>query len=234
VPGEISFRIKARKNTEINSVEPRLAGGYDQSSLPSHRSREHTFLSVGSVKEASSGNGMFHTLVPVQPGKTGNESLLGRESTAGPAERAIEYFMNLGSPTVRMPTSPESRLRARFIHLVGEKPISFNPTFLWGSWVKLVPERIGRSAALNDATASFIAANVARHDMTEHNIAAARAKYCKSLQSLRCALSGPHEQRVCSETLAAVKMMAAFEVRTPPLEYCIQVITYHAAFAWDA
>lgn len=210
--GELSFRIKTPAgNVDKGAAEQPASGGDDQSPVTLIRPTQSTTLSVGWVKEASSGKGTFHTLVPVRSGKAGNAGLVGR-GNEGPAEQAIDYFMNLGSPTVRMPTSPDTRLRAKFIYLVGEKPHPFNPTFLWGSWVSMVPGRIGRSAAFNDATASFIAANIARHDMTEPNLAVARSQYNKALQSLRGALAGTYEQRVSNETLAAVKMLTAFEV----------------------
>jgi len=168
------------------------------------RMLQPTTLSVGSVKSTTNGTGAFHTLVPIRSGGSNIISLAkGRKASPTPS---------IGSPTVVMPSDSATWLRARFIHMVGEKPHPFNPTFIWGSWVSMVPRRIGYNDAFNDATASFIAANIARHDMTEKNITIARAHYSKALSSLRSAISETSNQKATSEILGAVKMLVAFEV----------------------
>jgi hypothetical protein len=182
--------------------------------IPLTEFSQSTTLSVGSVKATSNGNGTFHTLVPIRPGKPNMSYPANEDSHVSPV-LVSAHTMMMGSPTVRIPADPETWLRARYIYMVGEKPQPFNPNAIWGAWISMVPKRIGHSSALNDATASFIAANIARHDMTEENIAAARASYSKALKSVQKAVTKAYTREVTSETLAAVKMLAAFEVGSP-------------------
>jgi hypothetical protein len=111
------------------------------------------------------------------------------------------------------PISPDESLRARFVDLVESKPIQWNPSFLWGKWLMLVASRLGHSAVLDDATLCFVAGCFAHQNRTAENIKVARRTYGRALSSLRSALASRNDSVVVSsETIAATKLLSAFEV----------------------
>jgi hypothetical protein len=111
------------------------------------------------------------------------------------------------------PIGPDESLRARFVGLVESRPIQWNPSFLWGKWLMLVASRLGHSAVLDDATLCFVAGCFAHQNRTAENIKVARRTYGRALSSLRSALASRSDSVVVSsETIAASKLLSAFEV----------------------
>jgi hypothetical protein len=108
---------------------------------------------------------------------------------------------------------PVESLRARFLGILGARPVQWNPLFLWGKWLALVASRLGRSAALDDAALCFVAGYFARQNRTNDNVKAARKTFGLALASLQRTLSNQDRNvAFSSETIASTKILTAFEV----------------------
>jgi hypothetical protein len=120
-----------------------------------------------------------------------------------------EYVLNVPWE----PISPVESLRARFLGILGARPVQRNPLFLWGKWLVLVASRLGRSAALDDATLCFVAGCSARQNRTDDNVKAARKTYGLALASLQRTLSNQDRNvAFSSETIDSTKLLTAFKV----------------------
>jgi len=161
-------------------------------------------LTIRSIQAAEQGQGIFHTfstnssVQDVWRGKARR-----RENTPG---RNIPQTL----------VSPEISLNAQFIEVLSPHTSNWNPSFLWGLWVAVVPLRLGRNPALDDATACFIAAILVLRNRTEESTAAAGRAYNQALLSLQSVLHSHGGLRFSTETLAAVKFLLLFEVRDVP------------------
>ncbi|KAH7116155.1 hypothetical protein B0J11DRAFT_584189 [Dendryphion nanum] len=110
------------------------------------------------------------------------------------------------------PGTQETSLDARFLQIFGPSMQDWTPASCWTCWIHLVPQRLGRNEALDDATSAFLAAVVARRSMTEANLTTAHRAYGKALQSVSSMLTGSKEWKPSIETAAAVNMLSVFEM----------------------
>lgn len=209
VPGKTRGLDIGNNNTEFDdssnsSPEPDVSAIYD---VPFEPAANKTILSIRSVKGAKTGQGAFHTLTSI---RLTDDLDPDSETDSVPTKRTNRKS---AYSIIRSPISSKASLCARLVELLGTKPLQWNPSFLWGSWVTIVPQRIGINPALDSAVACFIAGSAAHRNKSETNLSAARKSYSRALLSLQEVLTGPEDQKLSSETLAAVKLLTAFEVR---------------------
>lgn len=161
-----------------------------------------TVLSIPSVKGAKAGDGIYK-FSSIHPG-----------TENGFDSNRLEYVAPYASPGISPSLcSSEISLQARFVELLGKRPLQWSPLFLWGSWVTMIPSRIGKSQALDDAVACFITGSKIHRSKNTECMAIASKEYSKALLSLQTVLTGDEIQlKLSSETLVAVKLLMAFEV----------------------
>lgn len=206
-----AFRMPADDSSDFSEDSSTAEQSWNENARPNAFDGKGTILALRSVKGAEDGNGIFHTFSSVRLDKQTNLDLEVLESSW--FDRRTVAGRNGRMRVLRTLTSPVDSLRARFIEVMGPKPMQWNSSFLWGTWIALVPARLGKNSALDAATACFIAGSIAHRSKSEANIAAARKQYSKALLSLQNVLTGMDQDlRLSSETLAAVKFLLVFEV----------------------
>ena len=155
---------------------------------------------VRSVKEAKSGQGVFHTF-----NTTSKQARRTRAQNVKPVNRARRSGM-IPRPLV----SREMHLCAKLTAALGEAGLKWSTTFLWASWLSALPTRLGRNVALDDAVECLIAGTEVIND--DLKCIVADREYTRALASLQTALYSDNEVRYSTETLAAVNILLLYDV----------------------
>ncbi|KAF2816019.1 uncharacterized protein BDZ99DRAFT_493930 [Mytilinidion resinicola] len=152
-------------------------------------------LSVRSSRGSKSGNGVFQTLTPICVSKNVKSST--------PFN---------GVPRIpRSPICSETKLCDQFLAVIGTDPPNQNPSEIWGSWIRLIPSRIGQHPALDYAAAAYAEGSVAYVSKDPAQAAAARTSYSRALKCLQSAVLD-RSSEFLTETLSAIKLLSTFEL----------------------
>jgi hypothetical protein len=172
-----------------------------------------TVLSVRSSKGADSGEGLFQTLVPVhfkpetRLPDLYNSSKAKRGFSNGHRNRS-PYAKSIGTPLMFKTSS----LASRFIEYLDHCERDRTGYRIWGSWMEGIVARIGHSAILDSAATCFLVGCEAHQLSDDETLrSTARKAYAKCLFELRQSILDPN-RALKAETIAAVKLLAAFEV----------------------
>lgn len=130
----------------------------------------------------------------------------------------------------RPPSCDDSRLAARSVSIVGDRTLDQNPLLVFGSWIDLVPSRVGRCHAIDMAVVSFIDGQTAFLHPDEKYRVSAQASTAIALRDLRLSLMSPHTNFNDSDLSLAGRILSSLEVRHQ-LTKTLPTLTSHR-FSW--
>ena len=175
------------------------------------RTDTKTFLSERSSRGAKSGSGVFQTFPSVVLDKNIATDFVRSRNQPGLSNGRCKSPIDQSLEILYYPECTQTKIAAQFVSLLGPEPPSSNPHILWGTWINLIPARLGLNNALDKAAVCYVAGVVAYLTRTEASVCNAQARYVEALKSLQATVDNS-ELNLGSETLSAVKMLSIFEV----------------------
>lgn len=163
-------------------------------------------LRLKNRQELSSGAGVYQVFAISHPTKQTKTKL----ATRGGSLSSTQEYVCL-KPS-RPPSCDDSRLAARWIAMIGSKTRDQDPLHVFGSWIDLVPSRVGRCHAIDMAAVSFIDGQTAFLHPDEKYRVSAQASIAIALRDLRLSLvSSSHPPDDSDVSLAGI-MLSCVEV----------------------
>lgn len=173
-----------------------------------------SILSLRSYARAESGEGLFQMFAPVDVTNCDSDALRvpNTKQHVRPA-----FLVNGGTraPSPQAPLStPTTGLAAQWIFMIGPVPPTQDPLSIFGSFMRLVPNRLGRTPALDATVACFLNGYAAYRHQSPEKIREARAANAIAVRHVRLALQDRKAGANPLDLLVAVKLLYSTEVRT--------------------
>jgi hypothetical protein len=167
-------------------------------------------LHMTTTREAEDGQGLFQTLAPVSRRRFG----ISKKAAAHQKRKLELYLQHLQAEsaiTTIKPSSLETTLIARYIHMLGSDSAENQPLSILGTWVQSIPSRIGSNKMMDLAVEFFVNSYAVYLDDTYSKRSLASASKGKALKELQLFVFNAHNQPTY-EVLLATKMHYAAEV----------------------
>lgn len=172
-------------------------------------------LQSTSEREADDGQGVFLTLAaPSQSRPKGP-----RKPTVQQKKKLECYLNRLKSSPLSLPariSTPENGLAARYLEVLGGRPLHLQPLAMLGSWIESIPTRLGSNRAVDLAVEYFTQSFGVWQDSSFSKRTAAMQTRGRALKELQRAISdnvaGP-----TYDVVLAMKLHFASEVSAAEL-----------------
>jgi hypothetical protein len=174
-------------------------------SLPAQKaaSRGSIVLTVRTVKEPPSGDGLFQTFVPMRSSKKPKAHRI--DSTSSESSTDDRTLSTIRPP----PVSAEARLGQEFTSILASSSQEGLRLRFWGRWLEYVPARIGRSSLFDRAANALITGYRSRQGKSGEKLAErSRRQYGDALSLLKEELE---DGRISVDTLAATRLLMTVE-----------------------
>lgn len=156
------------------------------------------------------GHGIFQTLAPTCI--SGSRPSKKREANRKRALHAhLQQLLEDSKSIVRQPSSTETTLVYRYIHLLDSEKAGKQPLSILGTWIQSIPSRLGSDRMVDSAVAFFVDSYAAFENDSYSTRKSARVSKAKALRELQVIVL--QNQAVPSyEMLLATKLHYAAEV----------------------
>ena len=194
---EVSKFIHLHQSQTVDSSSSSDA----QSTLarPTGQAPKQIVLNIRSSREPPSGNGLYHTFVPLR-GKS-------KEKARRDADRRSASI----SPP---PCSDLFKLQSEFHEVLHSATSMGLRMHTLGRWLDMCMQRIGTSPVLDRAIACLIAGHRARYGCDDRAMRSGRHRYGESLTLLRDTVAAGVKS-ITAEAIAATKILMVYEYVLP-------------------
>ncbi|KAF2097766.1 hypothetical protein NA57DRAFT_76574 [Rhizodiscina lignyota] len=171
-----------------------------------------SILSLRSYARAESGVGIFQTFAPVDISTCDEEA--SRASKRSRLDSPHSWSQDVVRPPVPQAPlcSPTTNLAAQWIFMIGPVPPTEDPLSIFGSFMRLVPTRLGRTPALDAAVACFLSSYSAYRQQSLERFEAARSSNAKAVRYLRVALQDGKSRPNPLDLLITTKLLSSLEL----------------------
>jgi hypothetical protein len=168
-------------------------------------------LTVRSMRKAMRGEGLFQTLVPALPVRSGS-----RRGTAGKTRRgtaAAAAGCSGENLSLRPePSSSSMALCQRWISFTEMISTGLDTRFVLGDWMELVAQWIGPDETVDSALECFLHSSVAYVNSTDDNLVLTDKCNLRALRSIRAAILSGSSELLHENVLISIILLHFVEV----------------------